>query len=373
MRVLLLHNRYRSLGGEERLVGNLAQLLSRRGHDVQVLERSSAATGRVRAAGALLGGGIDVAEVESALRRQRPDIVHAHNLHPLFGWRALAAAQRAGARTVLHLHNFRLFCAVAVAYRDGGPCFRCRGRNTLPGLLLRCRGSLPEAAVYAVGLARQQPRILAHADRLVVVSEAHGRRLQELGLPAGRASVLPNFIPGRELSTRSRAQSGRYALVAGRLVEEKGYDTAIRAARAAGVPLVVAGAGPDEPRLRRLAGGGEVRFAGLLPAADLASVRRDAAVVLVPSRCEEACPYAVLDALATGLPVLASDLGGLPELVGLDAALEPTDQERWASALRALWEAPSLRQQLGAAALERAREQFGEEAYYARLMEVYRA
>src|SRR5205807_1582861 len=130
-------------------------------------------------------------------------------------------------------------CAIAVAYRDGAPCFRCRGSNTLPGLRLRCRGSLTEAAVYAAGLHRQQPRLYEHTDRFVTVAEAHAARLHELGLPADRTVTLPNFVPAASFAPRSRAHEGRYALLTGRLVEEKGFDTAIRAARAAGAPLVV--------------------------------------------------------------------------------------------------------------------------------------
>jgi glycosyltransferase involved in cell wall biosynthesis len=370
MRILLLHNRYRSLGGEERAVGDIVGLLSRRGHTVELLERSSAEAGRLQAAGSLLAGGSGAGEIAAAVRRLRADVVHAHNLHPLFGWRALAAARAAGARTVLHLHNFRLFCAIAVAYRDGAVCHRCRGRNTLPGLRLRCRGSVSEAAVYAAALHRQQPRLFAESDWFVAVSDALDRRLRELGLPDGRSTSLPNFIPDPQLAPRSGAAQGRYALVAGRLVEEKGYDTAISAARGAGVPLVIAGAGPDEPRLRRLADGSEVRFAGLVPQPELAELRRGAAVVLVPSRCEEACPYAVLDAFATGVPVLASDRGGLPELVG-GGVLDADDTDRWTAALRELWDSPGRREELGMEALARARELLGEDRYYERLMEVY--
>ncbi len=371
MRVLLIHNRYRSLGGEERAVDNIAALLSSRGHTVERLERSSGEVGRTTAARSLLAGGIDSAEVADAARRLSADVVHAHNVHPLFGWRALAAARAGGARTVLHIHNFRLFCAIAVAYREGAPCYRCRGRNTLPGLRLRCRGSVAEAAVYAAALSHQQPRLFEHSDRFVVVSDAHGMRLRELGLPAGKTVSLPNFVPASEFASHSRAGAGRYALVAGRLVEEKGYDTAIRAASAARVPLVIAGEGPDEPRLRRIATGSEVRFTGLLSPAALAEIRIEAAVVLVPSRCEEACPYAVLDAHAAGIPVLASNRGGLPELVREHAALDPENPENWTRSLRALWDDPEARRRLGEEVLERARERLGEDRYYDGLMEVY--
>lgn len=389
MRVLLLHNRYRAAGGEERAVAETAGLLARSGHEVQLLERNSAGVSRRRAAASLLGGGWRPDELAEAVRRTGAEIVHAHNLHPLYGWRALAAARSAGARTVLQLHNFRLFCAIGVAYRDGAPCHRCRGRNTLPGLALRCRGPLFESAVYAGGLARQQPQLLAQADRFVVLSQAHGERLHELGLPRGRTDVLANFLPDSSLAPASLAAVGRYALVAGRLVAEKGFDTAIRACAAAGVPLVVAGEGPDEGRLRALAAdegrlrapaagerlrapaAGQTRFTGWLEPAALAGLRRGAGLMLVPSRCEEACPYAALEALAAGVPVLVSDRGGLPELVAPGAALAADAVDAWTAALRELWPDAVRRDELGALALRAARERFSEAAYLERLLEVY--
>ena len=371
--ILLLHNRYRAAGGEERAVGDLAALLRRRGHEVEVLERSSQGLGRAAAARGLLAGGLDPDEVADVVRRRGARVVHAHNIHPLFGWRALAAARAAGARTVLHLHNYRLFCAIGVAYRDGASCFRCRRGHTLPGLRLRCRGSLSEAAVYATALYRQQPRLLEHVDQFVSVSDALASRLRDLGLPASLTATLPNFVPDDQLARSSRAEAGEFALVAGRLTEEKGFDTAIAAARAAGTPLVVAGAGPDESRLRSLAAGADVRFTGRLAPEALSALRARAAVVLAPSRWEEPCPYSVLEAMAAGVPVLAADRGGLPELVGEDAVLPASDQAAWSNAVSELWQDPPLRAARGEQALVRARAQFSEAGYYDRLSQLYGA
>ena len=371
MRVLLLHNRYRQPGGEERAVGDLAALLSARGHTEARLERSSDALSRLGAATALTWGGWRPESVARAVHELRADVVHAHNLHPLFGWRALAAARAAGARTVLHLHNFRLFCAIGIAYRDGEPCFRCRGRGTRPGLRLRCRGSLPEAAAYAAGLHLQQPHLFEHADRFVAVSQASAQRLAALGLPAQRTTALLNFVPAAGFAATSAAGEGEYALVSGRLSEEKGFDTAVGAARTAGVPLVVAGQGPEEGRLRALAAGADVRFVGWVSPAELAELRARSAVTLVPSRSEEPCPYAALDALAAGVPVLASRLGGLPELVGPDSLLPAGDVSRWSDALRLLWDDPAARARRGAAVLQDARARLNADVYYERLMTVY--
>jgi glycosyltransferase involved in cell wall biosynthesis len=353
-------------------VADLHTLLTARGNTVGLIEGSSAGLSPAIAAGALARGGWHPDQVARAVRELGAEVVHAHNLHPLFGWRALAAAHRAGARTVVHLHNFRLFCAIGIAYRDAAPCFRCRGTDTLPGLRLRCRGSLSEAAAYAFGLHRQQPHLFEHADRFVAVSQATADRLSGLGLPGQGTSVLTNFVPAAGFAAASHAGDGEFALVSGRLTQEKGVDTAIAAARTAGVPLVIAGDGPDENRLRALAQGGDVRFVGWLSPAALAELRSRAGVVLIPSRWEEPCPYGALDALAAGVPVLASDVGGLPELVGADALLPAGDVPRWTDALAALWNDSSARQRRGAEVLLDARDRLNEDVYYERLMTVYR-
>src|ERR671922_1338734 len=124
MRVLVVHNRYRLEGGEERSVELQVDALRRAGVTHALLERSSAEASRARAALALLRGGHDEDDVRAAASNLNADVVHAHNTLPLFGPRALEAAHAAGAAVVMQLHNLRLFCAIGVAARDGGPCFR---------------------------------------------------------------------------------------------------------------------------------------------------------------------------------------------------------------------------------------------------------
>jgi glycosyltransferase involved in cell wall biosynthesis len=377
-RVLVLHNRYRSQGGEERAAEEHAELLRSRGHDVALRQRSSGdlrgIAGRLRAGAAMLRGGVDPQEVSAAVRDLHADIVHVHNPTPLFGWRAVAAAKDAGARVVMHLHNYRLVCAIGIAYRDQAPCTRCQGRRTTSGVRLRCRGNLPEALAYGAGIARQQPRLLEAVDRFVFPSEGTRRLLGELGLTPGDYDLIPNFLPDSSFAERSHADGGSYVLYAGRLSEEKGVDTAIEAARRCGIPLSIAGTGPDEPRLRGLAHSApEIRFLGQLDPAELARARSEAALVVVPSRWHEPHPYAVSESMAGGLPVLASDLGGLPEMVGEDSVVAATDREAWAAAMTELWNDRELRRRRGEAALQRARERFSEHTYYERLMSCYRA
>src|SRR3954447_3283102 len=192
--ILQLHHRYRHPGGEERAVADLAWLIrTELGEDVEVLERDSDAVGRGGAAVGLLAGGLRPGEVADAVRRTGARVVHAHNLHPTLGWRALAAARDAGARTVLHLHNYRLVCAVGTCINSRGEdCVRCHGRNTLPGVRLGCRGNPVEAVTYGAALALHQARVVEHADAIVVPSAAARERLVALGAPerVGSATVL---------------------------------------------------------------------------------------------------------------------------------------------------------------------------------------
>lgn len=371
MNVLILHNRYRFEGGEERSVADLAWLLKSRGHRVEVLQRSSADFSRGRAAQSLVLGGYLPEEVANAAQRINAAVVHVHNVHPFFGWRALQAARDFGARTILHLHNFRLFCAIGVAYRDGAPCFRCRGRDTRPGLRYRCRGSLGESLAYSVGLSVQQPRLVGLTDRFIAVSTASRLRLVELGLPAAQVETLSNFARTDRVARESLAGRGSYALASGRLVKEKGFDIAIQACRQADVPLRIAGDGPDFERLHALADGGDVSFTGRLAPEVLRRLRRGAGVVLVPSRSEDSFPYSALDALSAGVPVLASAYGGLPELAGAQAVLPATDIPAWSQRLQRMWRSPETRQEAGSAGLARVKAQFSETRYYSALMAIY--
>ncbi len=372
LNVLLLHNRYRAPGGEERSIAEIEALLRERGHRVELLERSSAGLGRARAAAGMLRGGLDPDAVADAVRRSGAEVVHAHNINPDFGPRALEAARGAGARVVMHLHNYRLVCAAAIAYRAGDICTECHGRDTAPGARHRCRGSSAESVVYAAGIARAQSRVLAAVDRFAVPSAAALARLTSFGLPDERMTVLSNFLPDDRFAQDTRTDRGEHALFVGRLAQEKGADLAIDACARAGVPLVIAGVGPAEAALRKIAArsGSEVAFAGHVGARELDDLRATAAVALFPSRWDEPGPYALIEAMAAGVPPLVSAVGGLREMAGSGNAIASRDIDRWVERIQALKDAGE-RQRAGEAALERARELFSAERFYGELMEIY--
>jgi glycosyltransferase involved in cell wall biosynthesis len=332
--ILFLHHRYRTAGGEERAVDDLMWLVrTRLGEDAELLERDSAGMGRARAAAGLVRGGLDPDEVARAVRWTGARIVHAHNLHPTLGWRALAAAREAGARVVLHLHQYRMVCAIGVCFRDGHECLRCHGRNALPGIALNCRGSRAEAAAYGAALMTWQRRLATQADAFVVPSRFAEVRLRALGAPLGPTYVLPHVM--REFASAPPAPRGDHALVVSRLAPEKGIEVAIEACRLAGVPLVVAGDGPERERLAAGAHG-DVRFVGRVSTPELAQLRSGARVALVPSLSAETFGLVAAEAMAAGLPVAASRVGALPELVPEPWLAPPGDAQALADVMQRL-------------------------------------
>ncbi len=329
--ILFLHHRYRTAGGEEEAVENLVWLVRERlGEDAELLIRDSAKVPRARAAAALLGGGLQPDAVARAVKRTGARIVHAHNLNPTLGWRALAAARAAGAAVVMHLHQYRLVCATGVCFRAGQECTRCHGRNALPGIVLNCRGSRSEAVAYGAGLMLWQRRLAQSVDAFVVPSRFAHLRLQALGAPLGSTFVVPN--PLREFAPEPPASRAGPALLASRLAPEKGIGVAIAACRLAGVPLVIAGDGPLGSR----PGDPGVRFVGRVSRDELAELRRTASVAVVPSLSAETFGLAAAEAMAAGLPVAASRIGALPELVPADWLAAPGDAPALAAVISRL-------------------------------------
>ena len=399
--VLFLHNRYRTTGGEERTVEDLAWLVREHlGEPAELLARDSSSLGRAHAALGLLRGGLRPDDVARAVRLSSARVVHAHNLHPALGWRALAAAREAGARVVLHLHQYRLVCAIGVCFTGGSECTRCHGRDTLPGVRLNCRGALPEAVAYGAALSLWQRRLVEQADALIVPSAFARERLRALGapLPWERVHVLAppvralaerpadgelhraDVVTGAnglemgrsamsgERTPRNDPSSGGYALVVSRLAPEKGVDVAIAACRLAGLPLVVAGDGPELAALRELAGEGDVRFAGRVEDAELQRLRAGASIALVPSRSAETFGMAAAEAMAYGLPVAASRIGALGELVDGQGLASPGDAPALAAAIERVMADPAAAARCG---LERVRAVCAPEVVARGLASVY--
>lgn len=322
MKILLAHNSYRLPGGEDQVFQAEAALLESRGHDVirYTLHNSDVDERHpLRLARRTVWNSDSYAAVRALIRRHAPAVMHVHNTLPLLSPSVYHAARAEGVPVVHTLHNYRLLCPNALFFRNGHVCEECLGRLPLPGVRHACyRGSRAASAVVAGTLAvhRALGTWTDCIDVYIALTEFSRKKHIEGGLPADRIIVKPNFIdPDPGVGRRA----GGYALYVGRLAPEKGVDTLLDAWRQLDgtMPLCIAGDGPLADRVaiaaRDVAG---VTWLGQRSRSEVTALLRDAALLIAPSVCYEgAVPLAVLEALAAGLPVLMSDIGGADSVV----------------------------------------------------------
>jgi glycosyltransferase involved in cell wall biosynthesis len=318
LRVLVVHNAYQQRGGEDAVVEAECELLAANGHAVERYGRHNdeiASLPRLSLAAQTLWSPRTHNEVKARIQGFKPDVIHVHNSIPLISPSVYWAAASAGVPVVQTLHNFRLLCPQAMLLREGRICEDCVARPPWRAVAHGCyRGSRTQSAVLA-GMLQGHRWLGTWRDKVTVyiaLNEFCRRKFIEGGLPAERIRVKPNFV---DLPAPPAGTPRDGLLFVGRLSHEKGVDVLAQAVALAGeaMPVLrVAGSGPDGEGLGRSPG---VQMLGALaPAAVYEQMRRARALVL-PSVWYEAFPRTIVEAFANGLPVVASRLGALPELV----------------------------------------------------------
>lgn len=382
MRVLLVHNHYRQPGGEDVAFAAECALLRRHGHEVFELREHNdriAEIGRLRLAAGTVWSRKARAQLSALLRTVRPEVVHFHNTFPLISPSAYAACREASVPVVQTLSNYRLLCPGANFVRGGRPCEACT-RHALPwpAVVHRCyRDSLAATATVSAMLsvhrtARTWTRLV---DVFVTPTEFARRKFIEGGIPADRVRVKPNFVwpdPG------AGRHDGGYALYAGRLSPEKGVETLVEAWRRLGAdapPLRVVGAGPLETVVADRAGP-RIEFLGWRPREEVLALMQSAALLVFPSECYESFGLALAEAFATGLPVVASRLGAMAEVVAhgrTGLLFDAGDADDLATQVRRAFADPEALAAMGCAARAEYEARYTAERNHALLMEIYRA
>lgn len=386
--VLLVHNRYQQPGGEDAAVEADSQLLTAAGHRVVRYERDNdeieglGAAGRLGVAAGTVWSRRSRREIDRLLQRERPDVLHAHNTFPLISPAVFAAARARRIPVVQTLHNYRLVCASAVLYRDGHPCYDCVGRALpVPAVVHRCyHESAAESAVVATygAVHRGAGSWRRLVTRYLAVSAHLSRVLTDAGaIPADRTEVRHN-VCAPDPGPRASGPDEGTIVFAGRITVEKGVEDLVRAAAvASSVPIIVAGDGPHLAAAARLAaelGATNVRFVGHLERPALFDVIRRSRAVVFSSTWEEPFPMALVEAAALGVPAIATDVGGVPEIVTEQTGtlVVPGDPRALAAAMLSAIADPAGWAARGRAARTRYEAEFGADRALDRLLGAYR-
>lgn len=386
MKILLVHNSYQQPGGEDISTRAEKALLQAAGHRVVEYLRDN---DEIIAYGLFKKASLPLRtvwawdshrEIKALIDRERPDVAHFQNTFPLISPAAYYACREAGVPVVQTLRNFRLLCPGAIFLDRGRLCEACVEHSLWRAVAHGCyRHS--RAATTTVALMLAVHRWLGTWTRLVdcyiALTEFGRRKFIEGGLPAEKIAVKANFVlqdPG------TRDGRGEHALLVGRLSEEKGLQTLLAAwARLNNrIPLEIVGDGPlrptpqNDPRHRLT---GSIHFCGWLSRDRTLAAIKQARFLVFPSECYEGFPVTIAEAFACGVPVVASRLGAMGEIVedgrtGLH--FNPGDAADLAAKVEWAWAHPEEMAAMGRAGRAEFEAKYTAERNYDTLMEIYR-
>ncbi len=380
MKVYQIYNEQRSrFGGEPAVVDATMRVLTQNGHQSRLIMKSSRGLENsfVKRMNAFWGGIYNVRvhhEIHRLLSEDRPDVVHVHSVYPMFSPSALVACRRAGVPVVMTVHSHNLTCPTWYHLYKGRTCEDCLGGHEYRCVLKNCRKNVFESFAYALrsNVARRFRLFHDNVSLLIALTPDAKARLMIAGFRDDQIAVVPN--PTSIKKTSMDGPTGEYVAFAGRVSAEKGVDIFLTAAaRMPDVPFKVAGDGPVLSEMIAKAPS-NVEFLGRLAFEDLLTFYRKSRALVVPSLWFEPFGMVVVDAMALGVPVIASRIGGLPHVVedrvtGL--LFEPGNPEDLLQQLRRLWDDPQLCNRMGRAGHEKVMREFTEDAYFNNLMAVY--
>ena len=386
MKVLLIHNSHRSgsASGDDVVFKNEAELLSRYGHEIIRFNPSNDEFDRANIVKkGLIGLQIpwsigSFRRLKSLVLKERPRIAHFHNIFPLISPSAYYACLSSGVPVVQTLHDFRIFCANAFLFRDGRICEACLTQSAWKSVRYRClRNSLLQTIVAASMICLNH--ILGTWKKevtLYISLTTFGRRqFIQAGFPQDRIVEKPHFLPD---PPSHDLNSNGYAVFIGRLGYEKGVNILLRAWRETPqIPLRIIGDGPERGEFQRLAKRyslNNVKFLGYRSRHECLGVLKKSHVLIMPSTWYETFGLTIIEAYACGKPVIASDLGGMGDLIkdGKTGLLFKSGNSRdLASKVRFLFEDKNAAFEMGRNARVEFEMKYTAEKNYDILMDIY--
>lgn len=364
MKILLVHNRYRSTApsGENRVVDQESEALAALGHDVRHFERQSddienwSAWQKATLPARVVWNPTSRRDLAAVLADDRPDVVHVHNTFPLLSPSILYACRKAGVPVVITLHNYKLLCASGDFFRDGAVCHDCAGGNPTPAVVHRCyRGSAVATSTTVLNARGHRRSWRDLVSAYIFISESQRRLMAGMKFDPDRTFVKPNLVPydgplGGS-PERQVAYVGRLDAAKGAPLLMKGWDAYRAIAGDDALRLVIAGGGPMLDEVTAWAATRpSVQLRGLMTKQQVFELIAQSRAVVLPSEWEETFGLVVVEAMAVGVPLLASGHGSFPDLItdGVDGALfEPGRPDALAKLLLDVDTAPDRYLDLG--------------------------
>ena len=336
MRILLVNKFHYLRGGSEKYYFELAQLLKSKGHTVgffsmkheenittgdaeYFVEEIDLNTGSKLKALDVIYSQENKRLMAKALEEFKPDIVHINNFQRQLSASIIDAIKEKNIPIVMTAHDLNPICPASIMLYNGEVCDDCITQGYLQCIKKKCvKGSTLKSTLGVMEKKYYDiHKVFRKIDCIISPSEFNKNQLVNGKLKYNEIVTLHNFVNESE---RNDYVLGDYAFYLGRLSKEKGILNLIEAiGDIPNAKLLIAGDGPERERIEAYISehklDGRITLLGYQNQDSIHKYITNSRFVVIPSICNENCPYSVLEAMEIGKPIVASRIGGIPELI----------------------------------------------------------
>jgi glycosyltransferase involved in cell wall biosynthesis len=320
LKVLILHNKYKILGGEDLSTDAEVKLLKENNIEVDtyfVYNNNIQGANRIKIALRAVWSRFQYREVLKKIRQEKYDIVHVQNFFPLLSPSIFYASKKSNTKVVMSVRNYRLICPNALLYVNGKICMDCVGKKIpSPAIFKKCYRK--SAAASSAVVAMLSVHNFMHTwknkiDGFICVSKFVKEQLETGGIDKNKMHVKYNFVT---TDIEPNFEGGNYYVYAGRLSEEKGIQLLLDTFKNNSRKLIIVGDGPLKNIVELYAAENKnIIYCGKLPLEKIYAIIANAKALIFPSKWHEPFGRTIVEAFAHGTPVIASSLGGIKEII----------------------------------------------------------
>ena len=318
MKILQIHNQYFFKGGEDTVVDNEKKILIKNKHKVIQLIRKNnleikSFIQKIKIGFNVIYSNQSKKIIFQKLQEIKPDVVHIHNIFPLWTYSVVDVCNDLKIPVILTIHNYRLICAKGTFYRNNNICEKCFKGSLYNSIINSCyQNSLIKTIPVALMIKKYNKGLylINKIHKFIVLTSFAKKKLLEANFPKNKIIIKPNFINKIQVTNGLKKKSS--FLYASRLSEEKGLLDLIYAHKKFQFDLTICGDGP----LRDvLSSNKQIKYLGFLNKKKLYKKLNETKFLLFPSKWYEGFPMIILEAFAHNVLVIASNLGSVSSII----------------------------------------------------------
>lgn len=377
-KVLFVHNKYGIYSGEEAMIKKISEILSENGHEVCFYYKDSSTISDIKTKFFAFFSAIysqkSKKELKLIISSFQPDIVQIQNLYPLISPSILPMLESMNIPVVMRLSNYRLICPNGLFLSHGKLCESCKDGKEYYCVLKNCEKNILKSINYALrnAVARKFGFYKKNVTRYYSQTDFQRKLISSGGYNIDSIDLIPNTAP---LPTSGVTPSvGDFVGFVGRMSSEKGIEVFLDAARQCpDILFKVAGNQGEYDKTHNIPD--NVILMGHLDRDSLNVFYEQCKFIVVPSICYEGFPGVIIEAMSHSKPVIASNIGGLIEIVehqknGL--IFKTGNSESLKNAIQSLWSDNIKVVVFGHSGYKKVKENYNEKLYYDRLISSYR-